>query len=62
MHLDGVEALFGVLRSAILILGLWSMASLIVAVALAALFRVQARADRSWHELHRRRAWREAVR
>ena len=62
MHLHGVDDLFDVLRCATLILGLWSITSVIVAVPVAALFRVQARADRIWHELNRRRAWREAGR
>jgi len=62
MHLHGVDDLFDVLRCATLILGLWSITSVIVAVPVAALFRVQARAERTWHELNRRRAWREAVR
>ncbi len=62
MHLHGVDDLFDVLRCATLILGFWSITSVIVAVPVAALFRVQARADRIWHELNRRRAWREAVR
>ncbi len=61
MHLHGVDDLFELLRYASLVLGLWSITSVIVAVPVAALFRVQARADRLWHELDRRRAWREAV-
>ncbi len=62
IHLPGVDDLFDALRLATLVLALWSVTSVIVAVPVAALFRVQARVDRLWHELDRRRAWREAVR
>ncbi len=61
MHVHGVDDLSGVLRLASLVLALWSITSVIVAVPVAALFRVQSRAERIWHELDRRRAWREAV-
>lgn len=57
-----MDDLFNFLRCATLILGLWSVTSAIVAVPVAALFRVQARAERIWHELDRRRAWRQAIR
>ncbi len=60
MHVHGV--LLAVLRFALLVLGLWSITSVIVAVPVSALFRVQERTDRLWHELERRRAWREATR
>lgn len=62
MHLPTVDDLIDVLRLATLIVGLWSVTSVIVAVPVAALFRVQARVDRLWHELDRRKAWREAIR
>jgi hypothetical protein len=57
-----VDRFFELLRCATAILGLWSITSVIVAVPVAALFRVQARAERNWHELDRRRAWRDALR
>jgi hypothetical protein len=61
MHLSGVEALLGLLRCGAIVLTLWSVASVIVAVPVAALFRVQARAERIWQELQRRRAWRDGL-
>lgn len=54
--------LLELLRCATLVVTLWSITSVIVAVPVAALFRVQARSERLWHEVERRRAWREAVR
>jgi len=62
MHLARVAGLIGVLRCVTEILAVWSIASVIVAVPVAALFRVQARTERIWQELSRRRAWRETLR
>ena len=62
MHLVCVDGLLDLLRCATLVIALWSITSVIIAVPVAALFRVQARSERIWHELARRRAWREAVR
>jgi hypothetical protein len=44
------------------VLAMWSLVSVIVAVPVAALFRMQARADRLWQEADRRRAWQEVFR
>lgn len=54
-----MDAVLEVLRSAGLIAVGWSVTSVIVAVPVAALFRVQARTERIWQQLDRRRAWRE---
>lgn len=62
MHLAHVAGLIGVLRCVTGILAVWSIASVVVAVPVAALFRVQAHTERVWQELSRRRAWREALR
>lgn len=48
------------LRTITAVLALWSLAAVIAAVPVAALFRLQARADRIWRALERRRLWREA--
>ena len=53
--------MLAVLRCVTTVLALWSVASVIVALPVAALFRLQARAERMWRELARREAWREAV-
>lgn len=62
MHLDRVTDLMDALCCVTQILAVWSIASVIVAVPVAALFRVQARTERIWQELSRRRAWRETLR
>jgi hypothetical protein len=62
IHLVVVDALVASLRCALLVLGAWSVTSVIVAVPVAAMFRVQARADRVWRQDQRRRAWRAALR
>jgi hypothetical protein len=54
-----MDAVLEVLRSVVLIAVCWSVTSVIVAVPVAALFRVQARTERIWQQLERRRAWRE---
>lgn len=62
MHLWHVVALGSLLRCAMAVLALWSLVSVIVAVPVAALFRMQARADRLWQEADRRRTWQEVFR
>jgi hypothetical protein len=62
MHLFNVVALLALMRCVTTVLALWSVASVIVAVPVAALFRTQARAERIWEELERRRAWRKLAR
>ncbi len=62
MHLSHVDAVLEALRGAALLVTLWSVTSVIVAVPVAALFRVQARTERDCQQLERRRAWREAAR
>lgn len=54
-----MDAVLEVLRSAALIAVCWSVTSVIVALPVAALFRVQERTERIWNQLERRRAWRE---
>ena len=61
MHLESVSGLLAVVRCVTAVLAFWSIASVIVAVPVAALFRVQARAERIWRELERRRIWRDAA-
>lgn len=50
-----------VVTQAALVLAIWSAASVIVSVPVAAVFRMQARWDRLWEEAERRRAWLEAM-
>jgi len=57
-----VEEFLDLARGATLVIVLWSVIAVIVALPVAALFRVQARSERTWQELARRRAWREAAR
>ncbi len=54
-------ALIAILRCAVTVLAFWSLGAVIAAFPVAAVFRMQARAERIWRELERRRAWREAA-
>jgi hypothetical protein len=53
-----VGSALALLRCVTTVLALWSIASVLVALPVAALFRLQARAERLWRELERRQAWR----
>ncbi len=57
LHLGMVGFALALVRCVTTVLAFWSVASVLVAVPVAALFRVQARAERIWRELDRRRAW-----
>lgn len=55
-------ALLTGLRVAATVAGIWMLASVVVAVPVAALINVGSRRDRSRRDAERQRAWREANR
>jgi hypothetical protein len=57
-----VDAVVATARIALLLLATWSLASVIVAVPIAALFRFQARIEELWQRAQRRRVWLDASR
>jgi hypothetical protein len=57
-----VDAVVAAARIALLLLATWSLASVIVAVPIAALFRFQARIEELWQRAQRRREWLDASR
>ena len=57
-----MDSLASIVRFAIAVLGVWTLASVAVAVPVAALFRAQARREVQWRQAERRRMWLEAAR
>ena len=57
-----MDSVASILRVAITVLGLWTLASVLVAFPMAALFRAQARREVRWRQAERRRLWLEAAR
>lgn len=59
IEMDQVAA---ILRVALDVLALWTLASVVVALPVAALFRAQARRELRWRQAERRRMWLDAAR
>ena len=50
------------LRIVLVVVGIWSLVAVLLAVPVAALFRLQGRINRLWRQIERRGSWLEATR
>ncbi|HET6412807.1 MAG TPA: hypothetical protein VFG53_12165 [Anaeromyxobacter sp.] len=49
------------LRIVLVVVGIWSLVAVLLAVPVAAVFRLQGRINRLWRQVERRSAWLEAT-
>lgn len=56
-----MDILADIAHIALGVLGCWTLASVVVAIPVSALFRAQARRELRWEQAERRRMWREAA-